>query len=214
MSHNIIIFVLSIILCCLFAVSAFFSIILWLLTMLREGLQRVCPFCSSKMPATSKYCKHCGHEMPNLSSNPRSNRTFFMIFVVSIILMGISIAGIIYGAISIAHNGAYISVRNALDLQQNSTSTGWNISFEKVGSGHMSKDIWIKNRKPSVINIQSHIKSGIARIDITQGGISTNFNIDGSQNLIANLSKYEDGKVTIKISMENAQDGAISFWWS
>jgi hypothetical protein len=202
----------SIVACCVFGVAAFVFFILWILSFLRGGLQKKCPKCAALVPRAALYCNHCGNPVPAENSPRGGRKSFFTVFLVSIIAVAISVAGIVYGAVSTGI-GVSECVTVAFNLDQQSTSNGWNITFDTVKSGWLEKNIVIKNSSPKALHFQSHLKSGDMRLEVSQGDEKSSVELTDANISSVDLSKFDNGRVAIKVVFDNANSGGVSFWW-
>lgn len=204
--------VISIVLCCVFAVAAFVFLFLWLISLFRGGLQKSCPSCGALVPLSSLYCTHCGKELPH-QTRRRGSRSFLILFAVSLVLTGLSVGGIVYSAVS-SGIGASEFTEFSLNLNQHSTSSGWNITFDEVRGGRLKKNILITNGKPTQLHVQSHVSSGTMQVTVTQGTISKGLDLSGTaEDSTVDLSGFEDGRATITVTIDNAKNGSITMWW-
>ena len=213
MFSSVALMVTSIVFCCIFAVAAFVFFIMWIASVAHGGLQKACPNCSALVPSSASYCTHCGKPVTRKSITSGGRKSFLVIFGVCFIAMGISIAGIMYGAVS-SDIGDSTYSNLSVNLKSNSTSSGWNISFDSVKSGWLKKNIHIDSANPKTLYVQSHLKSGSMRIEVSQNGERTGLDLSGTnENSTIDLSKFTSGKVALTVTVDNATGGGVTVWW-
>jgi hypothetical protein len=213
MLSSVTIMVASIILCCIFSLTALIFLIMWLVSIAHGGLQKTCPNCSALVPSSAIYCTHCAKAIPQNSVPRGGHKSFLVIFGVCLAAVGLSIAGIVYGAVSSGFGDSQYSTMS-LNLKSTRTSSGWDISFDSVKSGWLKKNIHINNGTPKTLHVQSHLKSGTMLLEALQNGEKSSLDLSGtSENSTINLSKFKGGKVTLKVTIDRASSGGVTIWW-
>lgn len=206
------IFVLSIIFCSVFGFATFIIFLLWIFLKFRGGLQKSCPGCGSLMPSRSRFCTHCGKELPRAEKNG-SSHIFLTLFAVSLAITVLSIGGIVFSAIS---SGLGVSefTEYSLNLNNHATSSSWSINFDEVRGGRLKKNIAIENGRPSQLHIQSHLNSGDMTVELSQDNITKTIDLSSSnKDASIDLTGFKYGRVTIKVIINHAYGGGINMWW-
>lgn len=93
-------FVASIVICCIFSIAAVIFFILWILSLLRGGLQRSCPECAAMVPSSARFCTHCGKTLPTDTTQRQGSKTLLVLLFTCVLITGASVAGIVVSAVS------------------------------------------------------------------------------------------------------------------
>lgn len=205
--------VVSIVICCIFFIASVACFIILIKLLLRGGLQKPCPDCGSMIHTNARYCAHCGKEFLSSSVSHKGFKKIVAIFITCLIITAVSFTGII---VSEVQSGIFVTevTQVAINFNQNSTDSGWNITFDEVRGGWLKKTINIKDGAPKQFHVQSHDKSGSIKLDVEQGNIKKEIVIpSGGKDSEVDLTGFKDGKASITVTISKATDGSINMWW-
>lgn len=208
-----ILFILSTVFCSLFFIAAVIFFILWFVAKSRDKVLLRCQRCSAPLDLNAQFCPRCGAKIvPGNTPKSKKGRPFLILAIVFLVCAVLSIFGIVIGA-SNSETTTSSAVVGAVNLDSDVTSSGWDISFDRVGSGYIKKNSHIDADSSKKLHIMSRVESGLVSVYASQGDQVLEYAIpDGSDEGTLDLSTFNEGKISIKVTFENAHDGNVLIW--
>lgn len=202
------------------------GLILYILVGRKEKLA-VCPNCNGSIQVSSKYCNNCGSENSEVVINEyKGGKKIVKVIIGCVIVCVISFIALfitmMVGSFGYATEKTVVEeiTENISEgsgystmLVEYSWGDEWRVSYGK-STQTFTKGVSINDKGPNKIFVDCSSESGKVQLEISQGEINDIIDIsntDGTMEI--DLSKYETGKIKIKLKGSEAENVKFEARW-
>lgn len=179
----------------------------------RNSVSGRCKNCNATISKSSSYCNKCGEKV-NIINPIKDNysKKYLICFVASIILSILCFVGLIVFAIMGSTSDNSLGGFSLLKVETN-IGDHWNISCYKTNEIEY-KTIEIKSGSPKYLFVKGNCESGSLDLTIEQGDKIETIDLTNSSDYKKiDLSKFNEGKIELKLDATGATSSEFKSYW-